>query len=123
MTDATHSDVPLGKASETATTLLAKDARTNRRNRAEARFRAYGIAAIALGLIMLIVLVVTIVGKGAGAYTQTFVSLDVELLESKLDKKGSKRMASNQTGEHLHSSQQCNKQNKTREKKYLVLLF
>ncbi|MCE8523910.1 phosphate ABC transporter permease PstA [Ruegeria pomeroyi] len=70
--------------------LLTLDARTRRRNRAEARFRAYGIGAILIGLLMLVVLVVTIVSRGTGAYTQTFVTLDVELLENKLDKKGTR---------------------------------
>ena len=55
--------------------------------------RAYGIAAITAGLIMLLViLVTTIVGKGTGAFQQTFVTLEVELLESKLDKKGERNI-------------------------------
>ncbi|MBY6134217.1 phosphate ABC transporter permease PstA [Leisingera sp. XS_AS12] len=70
--------------------LLAQTARTRKRNAAEKRFRAYGIAAIAAGLAMLLVLVVTIVSKGTGAFQQTFVTLNVELLESKLDKNGNR---------------------------------
>ena len=68
--------------------LLELTDRTKRRNAAETRFKAYGIAAITAGLIMLLVLVTTIVGKGTGAFQQTFVTLNVELLEAKLDKKG-----------------------------------
>ena len=41
---------------------------------------------------MLLVLVTTIVSKGTGAFQQTFVTLNVELLESKLDKKGERNI-------------------------------
>lgn len=72
--------------------LLEQTPRTKKRNAAEARFRAYGIAAITAGLIMLVILVTTIVGKGTGAFQQTFVTLNVELLENKLDKKGNRNI-------------------------------
>ena len=72
------------------TSLYTISARTKRRNATEARFKAYGVAAIAAGLIMLIVLVANIFGKGTGAFQQSFVTLQVELLESKLDKKGNR---------------------------------
>lgn len=87
MTDLTPDAAP---GRRHAASLLTPDARTRRRNRAEARFRAYGMGAILIGLMMLAVLVFTIVSRGTGAYTQTFVTLDVELLESKLDKKGTR---------------------------------
>ncbi len=35
--------------------LLVQDARTQKRNRAEARFKMYGLAAIAVGLLMLVI--------------------------------------------------------------------
>ncbi|MBQ0804450.1 phosphate ABC transporter permease PstA [Sulfitobacter sp.] len=70
--------------------LLRQDARTVKRNRAETRFKAYGIAAISVGLLMLVILLVTIIGRGTGAFQQTFLTLDVQLLEAKLDKKGSR---------------------------------
>ncbi|CUI00847.1 phosphate ABC transporter permease PstA [Leisingera aquaemixtae] len=72
--------------------LLQQTPRTRKRNAAEARFRGYGIAAITAGLVMLLVLVTTIVSKGTGAFQQTFVTLNVELLESKLDKKGNRNI-------------------------------
>lgn len=56
MTDAS---IPAA-ASAPKPSLLAADPRTRRRNAAEARFRAYGLAAIALSLVMLVVLLVTI---------------------------------------------------------------
>lgn len=70
--------------------LLVQDARTKKRNAAEARFKFYGMAAIAMGLLMLVILLVTIVSRGTGAFQQTFVTLEVELLESKLDKSGTR---------------------------------
>lgn len=64
--------------------------RTKRRNATEKRFRFYGVLAITLGVLMLAVLATTIVSKGTGAFQQTFVTLRIELLESKLDKKGNR---------------------------------
>ncbi|WP_164658984.1 phosphate ABC transporter permease PstA [Tropicibacter sp. Alg240-R139] len=90
MTD--HSQSPDTQPSKHAGSLLSPSPGTIKRNRAEARFKGYGIAAIAVGLLMLLVLVFTIVSKGVGAYTQTFITLDVELLESKLDKKGNRNL-------------------------------
>lgn len=75
------------------TSLLVADKRTKARNAAEKRFRAYGIAAIAAGLIFLVILLGTIIKNGTGAFTQTFIALDIELLESKLDKKGNRDLA------------------------------
>ncbi len=71
-------------------TLLQADARTRKRNAAEARFKIYGIAAIAVGLLMLAILLVNIISRGTGAFTQTFVTLDVALIEEKLDKNGNR---------------------------------
>ena len=73
-----------------ATSLLTQDARTSRRNRAEGRFRLYGIIAIGIGLLMLVVLLTTIISRGTGAFQQTYLTLPVELLETKLDKNGNR---------------------------------
>ena len=59
-----------------------------RRQAAEGRFRRYGQAAILVSIVMLFALLFTVVFKGAGAFQQTFITIEVELLESKLDKKG-----------------------------------
>ncbi|MVO14539.1 phosphate ABC transporter permease PstA [Parasedimentitalea huanghaiensis] len=72
--------------------LLLQSTRTKRRNAAETRFKLYGIAAIAISLLMLMVLLTTIISKGLGAYQQTFITLQVELLEKKLDKKGNRNL-------------------------------
>lgn len=83
MTEPTEMTAP--KAS-----LLVQDARTRKRNAAETRFKAYGIAAISIGLLMLVILLTTIIGRGTGAFQQTFLTLDVQLLEDKLDKNGNR---------------------------------
>lgn len=72
------------------TSLYEVSPRTKKRNAAEKRFQRYGIAAISIGLAMLVILITTIVIKGVPAFTQTFVTLDVELTETKLDKAGTR---------------------------------
>ena len=66
--------------------------RTKNRNAAERRFRIYGILAISIGLLMLLVLASTIILRGTSAFQQTFITLEVDLLESKLDKKGNRNI-------------------------------
>ncbi len=48
-----------------------------RRYRAERRFRLYGLLAICFGLLCVGVLFVDIIGKGHGAFQQTYIQLDV----------------------------------------------
>lgn len=72
------------------TSLHTLSDRTKRRNASEARFRAYGIAAICVGLLMLATLLFTILSKGTGAFQQSFITLEVHLDEKKLDKKGNR---------------------------------
>lgn len=76
----------------THTSLLKQDARTAKRNRAETRFKAYGLVAIGIGMIMLVVLLTTIISRGTGAFQQTYLSLDVTLDAAKLDKKGERNI-------------------------------
>jgi len=73
----------------TQTSLLRQDARTVRRNRAEKRFRAYGLVAIGLGMLMLVILLTTIISRGTGAFQQTYLSLEVTLDAAVLDPTGS----------------------------------
>ena len=68
--------------------LLAPDDRTSRRNRAEARFRAYGLGAIGIAALALLVLLTSVVSSGVGAFRQTYITLDISLPEAKLDKTG-----------------------------------
>jgi phosphate transport system permease protein len=87
MTDTNVDAAPAGGGKGS---LLAQDARTKKRNAAEARFRMYGLAAICVGLLALVWLVTSILTNGAGAFQQTFVTLEVALAEDKLDKTGNR---------------------------------
>lgn len=86
------SDITNAPAAPRKTSLLAEDARTKKRNAAETRFKAYGIAAIAVGLLFLIILLTSIIGRGAGAFQQTFITASVTLEEKRLDKKGNRNI-------------------------------
>ena len=70
--------------------LLEADPRTARRNKAEARFRAYGLGAVIVALLALAILMVSIFGNGLSAFTQTRVSLPVAIAEKIVDKKGTR---------------------------------
>lgn len=59
--------------------------RTRRRNAAEARFRAYGVAAILIGLFFLVTLLYAIFSNGLSSFQQTFVTLPVPLEQSAID--------------------------------------
>ncbi len=72
------------------TSLLELDARTKRRNRAEARFRAYGMAAVAVGVLALILLLLSILSNGLSSFRQTYVSFPVTLSEQRLDPAGNR---------------------------------
>jgi phosphate transport system permease protein len=62
--------------------------RTRRRYRAEARFRAYGIAAILFALAFLVFLVTDIVIKAIPAFTLNSMTLEVEASREALDPQG-----------------------------------
>jgi phosphate transport system permease protein len=83
MTDATASQPP-------ARSLFKEDARTKRRNRAEARFRAYGLAAVVIGILALIMLLISILSNGLSSFRQTYVTFPVELAEQRLDPQGNR---------------------------------
>lgn len=70
--------------------LFVASAQTKRRATAEKRFHMLGLTAIFIALSMLAILMTTIVAKGSGAFQQSFITLDVALLEAKLDKKGTR---------------------------------
>ncbi len=76
----------------THNSLLKQDVRTAKRNRAETRFKAYGLIAIGIGMLMLMVLLTTIISRGTGAFQQTYLSLDVTLDAANLDKKGERNI-------------------------------
>ncbi len=70
--------------------LLVPDARTRARNRAEARFRAYGIGAIAIALLALCFLLTTVFRDGISGFYQTYAEIPVELSANRLDPKGNR---------------------------------
>ena len=68
--------------------LLDIDDWTRRRNAAEARFRAYGIAAIAVALLALVFLTVSVLSNGLSAFRQTFLVMQVQVDPAIVDPKG-----------------------------------
>lgn len=83
MTDATATPTP-------TKSLTTSDAHMKKRNAAEKRFKAYGIAAIGAGLFFLVVLLTSILTNGLTAFQQTFIEVPVYLDPTKLDKKGNR---------------------------------
>ena len=55
------------------------DARVRRRYRVEARFRAYGVAALVVAAVFLVILIADIVTKGLPAFTQHALMLEVSV--------------------------------------------
>ena len=70
--------------------LFTQDPRTRARNKAEARFRAYGLTAIVLALLALVWLLISIFGNGLPAFRQSFLTFPVTLDAAILDKSGSR---------------------------------
>jgi phosphate transport system permease protein len=91
MTDASASPAAIpvrpkaGKVS-----LLAPSADMRRRNAAEARFRAYGLAAITVSLLMLAIMLYTIIRDGTSAFTQAQLTFPVTLSAEVLDPQGNR---------------------------------
>lgn len=71
-----------------SSSLLKLDARTKKRNAAEARFRAYGLSAIVVGVLALMILLTSILGNGLSSFKQTYLTVEITLPEAKLDKSG-----------------------------------
>ena len=63
------------------TTVQKVDASLKRRRRKEFFFRGAGMLATAVGIVFLAVFFVTLIGKGASAFQQTYLLLDIELSE------------------------------------------
>jgi phosphate transport system permease protein len=84
---------PGGFAGPTRRSLLAPDARTQRRNTSEMRFRLLGKIAVAIGVLALVGLLASILSNGLSSFRQTFVTLDVFLDPQKLDKSGTRNPA------------------------------
>ncbi|MEM1079510.1 MAG: phosphate ABC transporter permease PstA [Pseudomonadota bacterium] len=90
------SDASLGGAAPSQpkkSSLLVQDARTKKRNAAESRFKVYGMAAVVTGILALVLLLASILSNGLSAFQQTYVTLEIELLEEKLDKSGERDLS------------------------------
>jgi phosphate transport system permease protein len=72
--------------------LMDADPRTRRRNAAERRFRFYGLIAVTLSILALVTLLISVFGNGAGAFRQTFITVEVPLDAEKLDPKGNRNI-------------------------------
>jgi phosphate transport system permease protein len=64
-----------------------------RRNRAERRFRLYGVVSLGTALLFLAVLLGSIVRDGYSAFWQTYVALDIEFDEATIDPAGTREPA------------------------------
>jgi phosphate transport system permease protein len=69
------------------------EAGLRRRYRAERRFRAYGMLAVALGIVFVLFLFWSIVSKGYTAFQQTYVKLDVTYAADEIDPAGTRAPA------------------------------
>jgi phosphate transport system permease protein len=61
-----------------------------RRYRAERRFRAYGILAVALGIVFVVFLFWSIISKGYTAFQQTYVQLEITYSAEEIDPAGTR---------------------------------
>ncbi len=68
------------------------EALARRRKAAEWRFKAYGIAAIAISLAFLVILFSTIVGKGYTAFLQSSIKLDIFFDPAEIDPSGTRKI-------------------------------
>ena len=75
---------PVGKKSS----LFVQDALTRRRNRAETRFRLYGLVAIVVSLVVLAIMLFTIFRDGTSAFRQATIAFPITLEAEVLDPKG-----------------------------------
>ena len=82
MSDATAHSTP---ATPPASSLFKQDDRVKRRNAAEKRFKAYGLAAIGVGVTMLIILVSSVLSQGLSSFRQTFVTLPVTITQAEFE--------------------------------------
>ena len=88
MTDATTGG--MRATAHPKSSLLEQNALTRKRNAAESRFKAYGIAAIAVSLFTLFVMLWTILGDGFSSFFQAKMNFPITLTADVLDPKGNR---------------------------------
>jgi phosphate ABC transporter permease subunit PstA len=79
---------PAGQGSSGKRVIDHVNASLKRRYAAERRFRAMGMAAVALGLLLVVVLFADIVGKGYTAFQQTYIQLSIAFDPDVIDPEG-----------------------------------
>lgn len=72
-------------ATNTRKSLLKPDARTQKRNAAERRFKAYGLGAICIAVAALAMLLISIIANGASSFRQTYISFPVTITAAEVD--------------------------------------
>ncbi len=90
MNDATAGGTAAPAFSKPKSSLLVQTALMKRRNSAELRFKAYGIAAIAISLATLGIMLWTIIGDGVSAFYQAKLSFPMALTAETLDPEGNR---------------------------------
>ncbi len=93
MTDATSANLPEQAPARHGGSLLTQSALMRKRNAAEARFKAYGIAAIAVSLSVLAIMLWTIFSDGISAFKQATFSFEITLDPERLDPQGNRDRA------------------------------
>ncbi|MEE4347928.1 MAG: DUF3333 domain-containing protein, partial [Paracoccaceae bacterium] len=93
MTDTTSANAPASAPAHPASSLLVQTSLMKKRNAAEARFRAYGVAAICVSLSVLAIMLWTIFSDGVSAFKQATFSFPVALDAETLDPRGNRDRA------------------------------
>ncbi len=83
-------DISTSGLSRPKQSILTASDRMKRRNAAEARFKAYGLVAIAISLVMLAVMLFTILRDGVSSFHQATLTFPIELSADVLDPKGNR---------------------------------
>ncbi|RYI28218.1 MAG: phosphate ABC transporter permease PstA, partial [Acetobacteraceae bacterium] len=83
-------DISAGGLSRPKQSILVPSSEMKRRNSAEARFRIYGLIAIAISLATLAIMLFTIFRDGTSAFHQATLTLPIELSAETLDPKGNR---------------------------------
>jgi len=90
MTDAANLPDATPSARPAHASIMVADAQTKRRNAAEARFKAYGLAAVLLGLTFLVMLFFSILRSGLPAFTSYAVALEMTVSQEEYEEAESK---------------------------------
>ncbi len=84
------SATPAAQPGKKKTSLLELDERTKRRNKAEARFKIYGMIAVGTGIVALFALLISILANGLPAFQQTYIKAEMFLDPEVLDPSGNR---------------------------------